>query len=42
MKAKGKKPRLQLVKSKPGTSSLDAALSKSIAALKKKKEKAAA
>jgi hypothetical protein len=30
------------VKSKPGTSSLDAALSKSIAALKKKKEKAAA
>jgi len=39
MKAKGKKPRLQLVKSKPGTSSLDAALTKSIAALKKKKEK---
>jgi len=42
MKAKGKKPRLQMVKSKSGTSSLDQALSRSIAALKKQKERAAA
>ncbi|HYW71921.1 MAG TPA: Ku protein [Pyrinomonadaceae bacterium] len=36
-KAKGHKPRLQLVKSKPKTSSLDKVLSKSIEALKKQK-----
>ena len=42
MKAKGKRPRLQMVKSKSGTSSLDQALSRSIAALKKQKERAAA
>jgi DNA end-binding protein Ku len=38
-KAKGKKPRLHAVKSKKATPSLASALSKSIAALKKQKEK---
>ncbi|HKA16887.1 MAG TPA: Ku protein [Blastocatellia bacterium] len=38
-KAKGKKPRLHAVKSKEATPSLASALSKSIAALKKQKEK---
>ncbi|HYV06409.1 MAG TPA: Ku protein [Blastocatellia bacterium] len=41
-KAKGKRPRLHVVKSKRGTSSLDKVLSRSIASLKKQKEKAAA
>lgn len=41
-KAKGKKPRLQAVKSKKATPSLGTALSKSIARLKKQKEKIAA
>lgn len=41
-KAKGKKPRLHAVQSKRGTSSLDKVLSKSIAALKRQKEQAAA
>jgi DNA end-binding protein Ku len=41
-KAKGKKPRLHAVQSKRGTSSLDKVLSRSIATLKKRKEKAAA
>ena len=41
-KAKGRKPRLHVVKSKRGTSSLDKVLSRSIASLKKQKEKAAA
>jgi len=41
-KAKGKKPRLHAVQSKRGTSSLDKDLSKSIATLKKQKERSAA
>ena len=41
-KAKGKKPRLHLVQSKRASTSLDKVLSKSIATLKKQKEKAAA
>jgi DNA end-binding protein Ku len=41
-KAKGKKPRLHAVKSRKATPSLTSALSKSIATLKKHKEKAAA
>jgi DNA end-binding protein Ku len=41
-KAKGHKPRLQSVKSKRETSTLDKALAKSIASLKKRKEKVAA
>jgi len=41
-KARGKRPRLHLVKSKRATASLDKALSKSIASLKKRKEKVAA
>ena len=41
-KAKGKKPRLHAVQSKRATSSLDKVLSRSIATLKKQKEKAAA
>jgi len=41
-KSKGKKPRLHLVQSKRGTSSLDKVLSRSIETLKKQKEKAAA
>lgn len=41
-KAKGKKPRLHVVKLKRGTSSLDKVLSRSIASLKEQKEKAAA
>jgi DNA end-binding protein Ku len=41
-KAKGKRPRLHAVQSKRGTSSLDKALSRSIANLKKQKEKVAA
>ena len=41
-KAKGKKPRLHAVQSKRASSSLDKVLSKSIAALKKQKEKKAA
>jgi DNA end-binding protein Ku len=41
-KAKGKRPRLHAVQSKRVSSSLDKVLSKSIAALKKQKEKAAA
>jgi len=41
-KAKGSKPRLHVVRSKRGTSSLDKVLSKSIASLKKQKEKKAA
>jgi DNA end-binding protein Ku len=41
-KAKGKKPRLHAVQSKRGSSSLDKALSRSIATLKKQKEKVAA
>ena len=41
-KSKGRKPRLHVVKSKRGTSSLDKVLSRSVAALKKQKEKTAA
>ena len=41
-KANGKRPRLRAVQSKRGTSSLDNALSRSIAGLKKQKEKVAA
>jgi DNA end-binding protein Ku len=41
-KAKGHAPRLSLVKSKRKTTALDSALLKSIAAVKKKKEKRAA
>lgn len=41
-KARGKTPKLQRPRSKRTTTALDAALSKSIAALKKQKEKAAA
>src|SRR6185369_10293643 len=41
-KAKGKKPRLHIVKPKRVSSSLDKVLSRSIATLKKQKEKSAA
>ena len=41
-KSKGRKPRLHVVQSKRGSSSLDTVLSKSIAALKKQKERSAA
>lgn len=41
-KAKGKKPRLHAVQSKRGSSSLDKVLTRSIATLKKQREKAAA
>ena len=41
-KAKGKKPKLRAVRSKRASTSLDKVLSRSIATLKKQKEKKAA